>query len=224
MRPPADAERDASSRRRWSQGQPPSPVPPERCGPPPTPTAPAHPRRRRPPAPAAGAGARLRRRCRRAPPSRMAAGEHERRFDLFGSRGRLLIGCAGAAGALASEAAGAARSRPSCALMHRRLTRFEPDSELSVLNADPAERRVGLLAARDSQSAAGVWAAEETGRPRRPDPGGRARESRVRAVAGRGPRSLARRGARRSPGPPPGEPALRMLAGARSRSTSKAAS
>jgi thiamine biosynthesis lipoprotein len=91
----------------------------------------------------------------------MASGEYERRFDLFGSHVRLLVGPPTRPGLAPPEAAGV-QIEAFLRLMHRRLTRFEPDSELSVLNADPAEAcQVSSLLA--TAAAAGVWAAEETG-------------------------------------------------------------
>jgi thiamine biosynthesis lipoprotein ApbE len=63
--------------------------------------------------------------------------EQGRMFDLFGSRVRLLIGASAPGprepGELASETEIAFR------LMHRALSRFDPDSELSRLNADRRE-------------------------------------------------------------------------------------
>ncbi len=91
----------------------------------------------------------------------MASGEYERRFDLFGSHVRLLIGPPARPGVAPSEAAGV-QIEAFLRLMHRKLTRFEPDSELSLLNADAAEAcRVSSVLA--TAVAAGVWAAEETG-------------------------------------------------------------
>jgi thiamine biosynthesis lipoprotein len=60
--------------------------------------------------------------------------EHRRTFELFGSRVRLLIGASAPGprepGELANEIEIAFR------LVHRALSRFDPDSELSSLNAD----------------------------------------------------------------------------------------
>ncbi len=87
--------------------------------------------------------------------------EHERRFDLFGSRVRLLIGeplsedLPGAA-AVAMQIEGLMRT------MHRALTRFEPDSELSRLNAEASpDRAASPLLRRAIRS--GIWAAEASG-------------------------------------------------------------
>lgn len=67
-----------------------------------------------------------------------ASNEHERVFEVFGTEVRLLIGPplrAGlpAPGVMALELEGLMRA------MHGRMTRFEPDSELSRLNSDPRE-------------------------------------------------------------------------------------
>jgi thiamine biosynthesis lipoprotein len=67
-----------------------------------------------------------------------AAFEHDRRFDLFGSRVRLLIGEPLHAG-IPSPEAKAIQIEFFLRLLHRKLTRFEPRSELCELNADPAE-------------------------------------------------------------------------------------
>lgn len=89
------------------------------------------------------------------------AAEHERTFPLFGSEVRLLIGEPDGAGlppppVIALQLQGFLRA------LHRRLTRFDPGSELCSLNADPADvRAVGsiLLAA----VAAARWAAWRSG-------------------------------------------------------------
>jgi thiamine biosynthesis lipoprotein len=61
--------------------------------------------------------------------------EHERRFKLFGSHVRLLIGEPVASGALAPEAM-AIQIEFFLRVLHRDLTRFDPGSELSGMNAD----------------------------------------------------------------------------------------
>ena len=74
--------------------------------------------------------------------------EHERRFDLFGTSVRILVGGPAPAGEPSPELAGAVAEAVlwSC---QAELTRFNPGSELSLLNADPAPARVTskLLAA-----------------------------------------------------------------------------
>ena len=89
----------------------------------------------------------------------MMVGEHERTIELFGSEVRILIGApvsANRAPALAAMELEALLRK-----LHRVLTRFDPSSELSRLNADPLERHQAspllALALR-----AGLWAAEET--------------------------------------------------------------
>jgi thiamine biosynthesis lipoprotein len=61
--------------------------------------------------------------------------EHERRFKLFGSNVRLLIGEPVAARALPPEAM-AIQIEFFLRQLHRKLTRFDPESELSMMNAD----------------------------------------------------------------------------------------
>src|SRR4051812_859464 len=62
--------------------------------------------------------------------------EHERRFPLFGTQVRLLIGEPIREGLPSPEAMGI-QIEFFLRLLHRKLTRFDPDSELSALNADP---------------------------------------------------------------------------------------
>jgi FAD:protein FMN transferase len=57
--------------------------------------------------------------------------ELERRLDLFGTQVRILVG--------PRDRAAAREVELLLRDMHRRLTRFDPDSELSRLNADPRE-------------------------------------------------------------------------------------
>ena len=87
--------------------------------------------------------------------------EHERRFDLFGTSVRILVGGPAPAGEPSPELAAAVAEAVlwSC---QAELTRFNPDSELSLLNADPAPARVTskLLAAA---VAAARTAAERSG-------------------------------------------------------------
>ena len=67
--------------------------------------------------------------------------EHERAFDLFGTSVRILVGGPAAEGEPGPELAAAVAEAVlwSCQL---ELTRFDPDSELRRLNADPAPARV----------------------------------------------------------------------------------
>jgi thiamine biosynthesis lipoprotein len=87
--------------------------------------------------------------------------EYERRFALFGSHLRLLIGDP-AAEALPSHEAIGLQVEGFLRMMHRRLTRFEPDSELSLLNASTEEsiETSSILAAAVE---AAVWAANRSG-------------------------------------------------------------
>jgi FAD:protein FMN transferase len=86
--------------------------------------------------------------------------EHERGFDLFGSRVRLLIGEPLRAGLPSPEAMGI-QIEFFLRLLHRKLTRFDPDSELSALNADP---RPHVLVGRTLAVAvdAALWAARRS--------------------------------------------------------------
>jgi FAD:protein FMN transferase len=88
-------------------------------------------------------------------------GEHERRFELFGTSVRILVGVPAPAGAprpgLAAAAAEAVLR--SC---HRELTRFEAASELSRLNSDPAPSRVTSKLVAGAVAAA-LAAAERSG-------------------------------------------------------------
>jgi thiamine biosynthesis lipoprotein len=87
--------------------------------------------------------------------------EYERRFKVFGTQCRILIG---------SSAASGARSPQFVALgleallggMHRVLTRFDPDSELSRMNAS-AKTRVPVSDTLAMAVWAGLWAAERSG-------------------------------------------------------------
>jgi len=86
-------------------------------------------------------------------------GEHERTIELFGSEVRILIGAP--VSTTRPPALAAMELEALLRGLHRSLTRFDPSSELSRLNADPHERhqasRLLVLALR-----AGLWAAEET--------------------------------------------------------------
>jgi FAD:protein FMN transferase len=66
--------------------------------------------------------------------------EHERAFELFGTSVRILVGGPPAEGAPPPELAAAAAEAVLRAC-HLELSRFDPDSELSRLNADPAPSR-----------------------------------------------------------------------------------
>jgi FAD:protein FMN transferase len=87
--------------------------------------------------------------------------EHERVLDLFGTTVRLLVGPPGLTGAPQPELA--CTGAEAVLRAHQRaLTRFDGASELSQLNADPAEaRRVSDLTARAIAGA--LWAAERSG-------------------------------------------------------------
>jgi thiamine biosynthesis lipoprotein len=91
----------------------------------------------------------------------MTSGEYERRVEVFGSQVRILIGAPMIAGARPARVA-ALELEAFLREVHRRLTRFDPSSELSKLNADPAECcHVSPLLALAID--AGLWAAEVTG-------------------------------------------------------------
>ena len=72
-------------------------------------------------------------------PDSVAYAEYERRFKLFGSQVRLLIG-APARGGLPSPEAMGIQIEFFLRLLHRKLTRFDRASELCALNAAPGER------------------------------------------------------------------------------------
>ena len=81
------------------------------------------------------------------------------RFDCYGSRCAVLVSGSGRAGT-AQQAARQIRRR--LVRWHERFSRFLPESELSLVNADPRARvRVTGTMARLAEAA--VWAAEETG-------------------------------------------------------------
>jgi thiamine biosynthesis lipoprotein len=86
--------------------------------------------------------------------------EHEHRFDCFGTEVRLLIGVPVTPDAPAQPVA-ALRIEALLRDMHRRLTRFDPESELCRLNGDPAER-VPISPTLALALRAGLWAAEQT--------------------------------------------------------------
>src|SRR3954452_60246 len=86
--------------------------------------------------------------------------EYERGFELFGSRVRLLIGEPLRADLPSPEAMGI-QIEFFLRLLHRKLTRFDPDSELSALNADPRPHvLVGSTVALAVDAA--LWAARRS--------------------------------------------------------------
>jgi thiamine biosynthesis lipoprotein len=87
--------------------------------------------------------------------------EHERRFELFGSQIRLLIGKPAGDG-LPSPAAMAIQLEGLMRAMQRSLSRFDSQSELCALNADPAENAaVSPMLATAVEAA--LWAAQRSG-------------------------------------------------------------
>jgi FAD:protein FMN transferase len=89
------------------------------------------------------------------------AREHERSFELFGTTVRILAGGEPRDGAPRAELAIAAAEAVLRAC-HLELSRFDPDSELSRLNADPEpSRRTSRLMA--GAVAAAIHAAERSG-------------------------------------------------------------
>ena len=86
--------------------------------------------------------------------------EHQRRFGLFGSNVRLLVGPPLSERLPSPEAMGL-QLEGFLRLLHRRLTRFDPASELCALNADPAERCVVSSALAVAVDAA-LWAARRS--------------------------------------------------------------
>jgi FAD:protein FMN transferase len=87
--------------------------------------------------------------------------EHDRRFKLFGSHVRLLIGAPVRPGLPSPEAMGI-QIEFFLRLLHRKLTRFDKDSELSTLNAEFGEScpvSPTLAAAVE----AALWAARRSG-------------------------------------------------------------
>jgi len=86
--------------------------------------------------------------------------EHERRFKLFGSHVRVLIGEPVAAGALPPQAM-AIQIEFFLRLLHRKLTRFDPASELSAMNADKRPH-VPVSATLAIAIEAALWAARRS--------------------------------------------------------------
>jgi FAD:protein FMN transferase len=89
------------------------------------------------------------------------AAEHERGFELFGTRVRLVVSGPPAEGAARPEIAAAAAEAVLRAC-HLELTRFDATSELSALNADPEPARVSSRLVAGAVAAA-VRAAERSG-------------------------------------------------------------
>jgi FAD:protein FMN transferase len=87
--------------------------------------------------------------------------EHERRLDLFGSRVRLLIGEPASSGVPSPEAMGI-QIEFFLRLLHRKLTRFDPGSELCVLNAEPGDS-CSVSSTLAVAVAAALWAARRSG-------------------------------------------------------------
>jgi thiamine biosynthesis lipoprotein len=86
--------------------------------------------------------------------------EADRRFKLFGSHLRLLIGDPARAGLPSPEAKGI-QLEFFLRLLHRKLTRFDPGSELSVLNGDPRPH-VAVSPTLTVAMQAAVWAARRS--------------------------------------------------------------
>jgi thiamine biosynthesis lipoprotein len=88
------------------------------------------------------------------------AAEHERGLELFGTSVRILAGPPASPGAPRAELAAVA-AEAMLRRHQRALSRFEPASELSLLNGDPgAARRVSELTARAVAGA--LWVAERS--------------------------------------------------------------
>jgi FAD:protein FMN transferase len=90
-----------------------------------------------------------------------ASFEHERRFDLFGSRVRLLIGEPAEAGIPSSEAK-AIQIEFFLRLLHRKLTRFDAGSELCALN-EHREETCSVSPTLAVAVEAALWAARRSG-------------------------------------------------------------
>jgi FAD:protein FMN transferase len=87
--------------------------------------------------------------------------EHERNFKLFGSHVTLLIGAPMREGLPSPEATGI-QIEFFLRLLHRKLTRFEPASELCVLNSDQGES-CSVSPTLAAAVGAAVWAARRSG-------------------------------------------------------------
>jgi thiamine biosynthesis lipoprotein len=86
--------------------------------------------------------------------------EYERSFDLFGSHVRLLIGAPMREG-LPSPEAIALQIQGFMLVLHRRLTRFDPGSELCGLNAAP-DHSLRVSSTLATAVDAAVWAARRS--------------------------------------------------------------
>src|SRR5262245_19806726 len=95
-----------------------------------------------------------------AAPERRLSTEHERSFELFGSRVRLLIGEPLHDGLPSPEAVGL-QLEGFLRVLHRKLTRFDPSSELSALNDNPREACT-VSPTLAVTVAAAVWAAKRS--------------------------------------------------------------
>jgi FAD:protein FMN transferase len=87
--------------------------------------------------------------------------EHDRRFKLFGSQVRLLIGAPVRPGLPSPEAMGI-QIEFFLRQLHRKLTRFDPGSELCALNAGPGES-CSVSPSLAVAVAAALWAARRSG-------------------------------------------------------------
>lgn len=87
--------------------------------------------------------------------------EYERRFKLFGSHVRLLIGPAAREGLPSPEAMGI-QIEFFLRLLHKKLTRFDPGSELCALNSEVGERCAVSPTLAIAVNAA-LWAARRSG-------------------------------------------------------------
>src|SRR3954447_2424826 len=87
--------------------------------------------------------------------------ESDRRFKLFGSHVRVLIGAPARPGLPSPEAMGI-QIEFFLRLLHRKLTRFDKDSELWALNADPGES-CSVSPTLAAAVEAALWAARRSG-------------------------------------------------------------
>jgi thiamine biosynthesis lipoprotein len=87
--------------------------------------------------------------------------EYDRRFKLFGSHVRVLIGPPARPGLPSPEAMGI-QIEFFLRLLHRKLTRFDKDSELCALNADPGES-CSVSPTLAAAVEAALWAARRSG-------------------------------------------------------------
>jgi thiamine biosynthesis lipoprotein len=87
--------------------------------------------------------------------------EYDRRFKLFGSHVRVLIGAPVRPGLPSPEAMGI-QIEFFLRLLHRKLTRFDQDSELCALNAEPGES-CSVSPTLAAAVEAALWAARRSG-------------------------------------------------------------